>query len=135
MNLIEMAKKLRPIIEKAMESVDDETATMAVTLFPKLKEDGNLVSAGTRINWNGIIKKAAVDLWDTVENNPDNAPDLWVDIMYKEGIRIIPENIDATSAFMKEEYGYYNDVLYKSLIDNNVWTPISYPDGWEEINN
>lgn len=34
MNLIELAQKLRPIIENAMESVDDRTASTAETLFP-----------------------------------------------------------------------------------------------------
>lgn len=36
-----------------------------------------MTKAGTRINWNGTVKKAAADLWDTAENTPDAAPDLW----------------------------------------------------------
>ena len=70
MNYIEQARKLRPIVEQAAISLDDQTASAAPMLFQRLKEDGALVSAGTRINWNGTIKKAAVDLWDTAENNP-----------------------------------------------------------------
>ena len=85
MNYIEQARKLRPIVEQAASSLDDQTASTAASLFPRLKEDGSLVSAGARINWNGTIKKAAVDLWDTAENNPDNAPSLWQDIEYKDG--------------------------------------------------
>lgn len=134
-DILNNARNIRALLLKIVSGLSDEDASIAPDMFPKLKEDNGLINAGTRINWNGVIKKAAVDLWDTTENNPDNAPDLWVDIMYKEGIRIIPESITTTSAFMKDEYGYYNNVLYKSLIDNNVWTPIMYPDGWEEINN
>ena len=68
---------LRSIVEQASASLDDKTASTAATLFPRLKADGSLVTVGTRINWNGTIKKSAVDLWDTAENNPDNAPSLW----------------------------------------------------------
>ena len=77
--------------------------------------------------------RAAVDLWDTKENNPDNAPTLWEDIAYKEGYRIIPETITAGTAFMKDERGWWKDILYKSILDNNVWTPEQYPSGWEEV--
>ena len=68
------ALKLRSIVEQAIISLDDKTASEAAPLFPRLKKNGLLILAGTRINWNGTIKRAAVDLWDTVENNPDNAP-------------------------------------------------------------
>lgn len=80
MSIIDDARKLRPIIETAMTSVDDATAAEATALFPKLKKDGSLVKVGTRINWNGVIKKAKVDLWDTETNDPDNAPLLWEDV-------------------------------------------------------
>ena len=134
MSILETARKYREIIEKAMVSVDDKTASEGAELFPKLKEDGSLVKVGTRINWNGIVKKAAVDLWDTIENNPDNAPALWEDIKYREGYRIIPVTITAGTAFAKDEYGWWGDVLYKSLIEANVYTPEQYPNGWERLN-
>lgn len=124
---------LRSIVEKATASLDDKTASTATTLFPRLKADGSLISAGTRINWNGTIKKASVDLWDTAENNPDNAPSLWADIQYKEGHRIIPDTLTVTTAFAKDECGWWNGVLYRSLLDSNVYTPATYPSGWEAI--
>ena len=133
MNHIENARKLRPIVEKASASLDDKTASTAPTLFPRLKADGSLVSAGTRINWNGKLKRAAVDVWDTEANNPDNAPTLWEDISYRDGFRIIPETITATLAFAKDEYGWWEGVLYRSLNDGNVYTPAEHPAGWEEV--
>ena len=123
---------LRSIVEKAAVSLDDQTASTAATLFPKLKADGHLVSTGTRINWNGTIKKAAVDLWDTPENNPDNAPSLWADIDYREGYRIIPDPLTVTTAFAKSECGWWEGQLYRSLVDGNVYTPGVYAAGWEK---
>ena len=133
MTLIELAYKLRPIIEQAMQSVEDDTASTAVTLFPTLKQDGSEVKAGTRINWNGTIKKAAVDLWDTHGNNPDNAPTLWSDIPYKDGYRIIPDIITVSTAFALEECGWWKGVLYRSRVAANVYTPAQYPDNWERV--
>lgn len=71
-------------------------ASEGTELFPKMNYDGALISAGTRINWKGIVKKAAVDLWNTEENNPDNASDLWADIDYRAGYRVIPSTITVT---------------------------------------
>ena len=122
---------LRSVVEQAVTSLNDKTASTAAILFPRLKADGSLIQAGTRINWNGTIKKAAVDLWDTVENNPDNAPALWEDIEYKEGYRIIPDTLTVTTAFAKDECGWWDGVLYRSLLDSNVYTPAVYPAGWE----
>ena len=125
------AMRLRAAMEIGALSLDDKTASEAAQMFPSLKLDGSLIRVGTRINWNGVVKRAAVDLWATAENTPDAAPSLWEDLLYRDGIRIIPEVITAGTAFAKGEQGWWGDVLYVSLMDNNVWTPAAYPDGWE----
>lgn len=127
------AKSFIEAISALRDNATDAQASMAVAAYPTLNEDTTLIPAGTRINWNSAIKRAAVDLWDTAENNPDNAPSLWEDINYKEGYRIIPETITAGTAFAKDECGWWGDVLYKSLIDANVYTPEAYPAGWEVV--
>ena len=127
------AIRLRAIVEQAATSLDDKTASTAATLFPRLKGNGELVAAGTRINWNGTVKRATVDLWDTAENNPDNAPTLWSDIPYKDGYRIIPDIITVSTAFALEECGWWKGVLYRSRVAANVYTPAQYPDNWERV--
>lgn len=127
------ALRLRAIVEQAAASLDDQTASEGAALFPRLKANGSLVSAGTRINWNGVLKQAAVDLWDTTENNPDNAPTLWVDIAYREGIRIIPETITVAQAFALDELGWWQEHVYRSTIAANVYTPDQYAAGWELV--
>lgn len=127
------AKKLREAIMQGASSLDDKTASTAPEVFPRLKEDGALVAAGTRINWRGVVKKAAVALWDTPENNPDNAPALWADIEYKDGFRIIPATITVATAFAKDECGWWGDELYNSLVNNNVYTPEQYAPNWEKV--
>lgn len=127
------ALRLRAIVEQATASLDDQTASAGAALFPRLKQDGALVKAGTRVNWNGTLKRAAVDLWDTEANNPDNAPTLWEDIAYRDGFRVIPQTITAGTAFALDECGWWGDTLYRSTISNNVWTPEQYPAGWKAV--
>ena len=127
------ALRLRAIVEQAAASLPDKDASEGAALFPRLKQDGSLVKTGTRINWGGVIKRAAVDLWDTDANNPDNAPTLWEDIAYRKGYRIIPATITAGTAFAQGECGWWGDTLYRSTIASNVWTPDAYPAGWEAV--
>ena len=133
MTLTEKARKMRAAMETAAVSLDDATASTAPELFPRLKGDGSLVKADTRICWCGTLKRAAVDLWDNAENTPDAAPALWEVVLYRDGIRIIPETITAGLAFTKGEQGWWDDVLYASTMDANVWTPDAYPAGWEIV--
>lgn len=127
------AIRMREIIEQAAQSLPDREASEAPTLFPRLKEDGKLIATGTRILWAGEIRRANVDMWDRPEYNPDNAPSMWDYIRYKQGERIIPSVIPASLAFGEGEKGWWNDVLYKSLIPANVHTPDEYPAGWVQI--
>ena len=140
----ELAEKSRPLTESEISRLfimqnintvitDDATASRAVEFHPKMKYDGSLIPAKTRINWHGTLKRAAVDLWDTEANNPDNAPTLWEDIAYRDGFRIIPEVITATLAFKEGELGWWGDVLYRSKVNGNVYTPAVYPANWELV--
>ena len=128
----EEAEKFIEAIKAVRENTDDKNASRGVALYPTLKADNSLIKAGTRINHNGVLFKAAVDLWDREENAPENAPTLWEEIQYHEGIRIIPEVITAAGAFAKDELGYWkaDRKVYKSLLDANVYTPAVYPQGW-----
>ena len=133
MDYLKKARKYRAIIEQAMSLTDDKTASEAPGLFPRLVCAGQLIRAGARINWNGTIKRAAVDLWATEGNDPDHAPTLWEDISYREGYRLIPDIITVGTAFAKNECGWWEDALYRSTIDANVYTPAQYPAGWEIV--
>ncbi len=130
--------RLHSVIDAARKMVDDKTASIAPELYDLMTYDDRepgaeipLIKNGTRINWNGILKKAAVDLWDMEQYNPDNAPTLWVDVLYRAGHRIIPDVIPVTLAFYKGETGWEGDVLYRSKKDNNVYPPSVRPDDWE----
>lgn len=127
------AKKLLEAFKTLRNEATDQIASLSVMAYPTLKGNGELIKVGTRINFDGKLLRATVDLWDTEENNPLNALGLWEEIQYKEGYRIIPEVITVGTAFAKDECGWWEDALYKSLLDANVYTPSAYPSGWQEV--
>lgn len=127
------AVKLRSAMVQASASLDDRIASEAPSMFPKMDYSGKLIRVGTRINWNGALKRAAVDLWDREDNDPDHAPSLWEDILYRDGYRIIPDVITVGLAFSAGERGWWGDVLMESIPDNNVYTPEEYAANWREV--
>ena len=129
----EQTQRFIEAFKKMRDTLTDQQASNVADMYPILKANGELVKAGTRINWNGTIYKAAVDLWDTEENNPTNASSLWATLDYKEGYRIIPDVLTVSTAFAQDECGWWNGVLYKSLLANNVWTPNEYAAGWAVV--
>ena len=128
------ALMIRALAMKSAVEMTDANASTLPEMFPTLKRNGELVKNGTRINWNGRLKRAAVDLWDTIENDPDHAPTLWENIDYSNGYRTIPEVITAGLAFAKGELGWWKDAVWESLQDNNVWNPDQFAAGWKKIN-
>lgn len=125
------ARAFRSLITQGAQSLTDARVSTAPEVLPRMKYDGALIKNSTRINWNGSIKRAAVDLWDTEANDPDHAPTLWEDVLYRDGYRIIPETITVGLQFSGGELGWWGDKLYRSMPDANVWTPAAYPAGWE----
>ena len=127
------ARAIRQILVNGSASLTDAAVSMAPECLDRMTYDGSLIKHGTRINWGGTIKRAAVDLWDREDNDPDHAPTLWEDVLYRKGYRIIPETITVGLAFSSGEIGWWGDVLYRSKVDNNVYTPAQYPDNWEPV--
>ncbi len=130
----EEAIAFRKLVEAGAVNLTDKEVSTAPDVLPRMHYTGELITNGTRINWKGKIKRAASDLWDREDQNPDNAPNIWEDVLYKQGIRIIPDTITVGLAFSKDELGWggeNDECLYKSTVDNNVYTPEQYPDYWE----
>lgn len=129
----EKALQLRALLVKASASLSDQEISQCPEFARSMKYDGALIAYKTRINWRGKIKMAALDLWDTEQNNPDNAPDLWTDIDYVDGVRKIKENMTAGEAFAQGEKGWWKGEVYESTYTGNTYTPEQYPDGWTKL--
>ena len=129
------AKALVAALVTLRSAATDQIASQAAVAYPPLKGGGALVQNGTRINYNGTVWRAAVDLWDNEQSTPSAAPDLWERLDYKDGYRYIPDPITVGTAFVKGERGWWTDgKLYESIYDGqNVWTPAAYSAAWKMI--
>ena len=79
MNIIEQAKKLRSVVEKAMQSIDGNEALTAKCLYPEW-EPGRDYAAAFKVQragklWQCIQGHTAQNGWE-----PENAPSLWEQI-------------------------------------------------------
>ena len=120
-------------------TIDNQTAGRMIDCFPLMSEvceAGALIRAKTRIrddNDASILWRNSVDLWNTEANSPANAPTLWDRIAYHDGIRIIPDEIPATLAWMNGELGWRDGHVYKSGMDGNVYLPGTVGAPWEQL--
>ena len=122
--------KLHNEIMTILNNSSDQVRSEAVEIHDKWYID-TAYSVGEVIQFDGKLYRCLTAHTSQETWKPDVSPSLWTRIMYRDGIRIIPDVIEATQAFAKDEYGWWGDDLYRSLIDGNVWTPQQHPAGWE----
>ena len=133
MTIIELARKLRPYIEKAATSLTDEDALEAVNLFANWQPNKAYIK-DERVGYEGILYKClqphtSQDAW-----TPIAAPSLWAKVLIPDA-NVIPdwEQPDSTNPYMKGDKVMFEGQTYESLIDNNVWSPSAYPGGWKQL--
>ena len=131
MTLLELAKKLRPYIEKAALSLSDEDALEAVNLFTNWKSNTQY-EKDARVNYNGVLYKCLQSHTSQEAWTPTDAPSLWAKVLIPDP-NIIPEweQPDSTNPYMKGDKVMFEEKIYESTNDNNVWRPDSY--GWELV--
>lgn len=96
-------------------------------------DEGDIVSHNDK-EWisyiNANVYEPGVYGW-TEYINPDVAPGTEVPVVDE-----IPDFVQPTGAHDAYSVGNkvrYEGKVYESLIDNNIYSPLDYPDGWKEI--
>lgn len=132
MTLLELARKLRPYIEKAAASLSDEDALEATYLFPNWSADWDY-DKDTRVLYEGILYRCLQSHTSQEGWTPTAAPSLWAKVLIPDP-DVIPEweQPDSTNPYMKGDKVMFDGSIYESTIDNNVWAPNVY--GWKEVN-
>ena len=133
MTLLELARKLRPYIEKAAASLPDEDALEAVYLFPNWSADWDY-DKDTRVLYEGILYRCLQSHTSQSNWTPSTSPSLWAKVLIPDPT-VVPEweQPDSTNAYMKGDHVMFEGQEYESLIDNNIWAPSAYPGGWRAV--
>ena len=134
MTLLELAQKLRPYIEKAALSLSDEDALEAINLFPNWSGNGIAYKVDDRVKYEDILYKCLQAHTSQNGWTPTAAASLWAKVLIPDE-NTIPEweQPDSTNPYMKGDKVMFENKIYESLIDNNIWSPSAYPAGWKEI--
>lgn len=64
---------------------------------------------------------------------PEELPAQWGFVWSTDPAKAKPFVAISTSPYMAGDCCTENGAVYRSTIDNNVWTPSAYPAGWEEV--
>ena len=131
--LVDLAVKLRPYIEKAALSLDDEDALEAVQLFPRWNESAEY-KVGDKVRLQNVLYKCLQDHIAQPTWSPIAAPSLWAKVLIPDP-EVIPEweQPDSTNAYQIGDKVMFEGKIYECVIANNIWSPAAYPAGWKEI--
>lgn len=123
MTLIELARKLRPYIEKAAQNLIDEDALKAPQLFPIWKV-GVEYAVGQRVRYNDVLYNVLTAHTSQADWTPEVAPSLFAKVLIPDET-VLPawEQPDSTNPYMKGDKVLHNEKIWESQIDNNVWEP------------
>ena len=135
MTLIDLARKLRPYIEKAALSLSDEDALEAKELYPQWSGNGIGYKVEDKVRYDGILYKVLLAHTSQEGWTPPSAPSLFAKVLIPDE-NAIPEweQPDSTNAYQIGDKVMFDGKVYESLINNNVWSPAAYPAGWQEVN-
>ena len=133
MTLVELARKLRPYIEKAALSLDDVDALEAIDLFPQWKTDFSY-EKDAKVRYEGILYKCLQSHTSQENWTPVAAASLWAKVLIPEP-DVVPdwEQPDSTNAYQIGDKVRFEGKIYESTIANNIWSPAAYPGGWKEV--
>lgn len=93
-------------------------------------------AAGSVVRDNDQVWKLLQPYDSTIyTDKPENLRTQWGICHTKDPAKAKPyiEPLGQSGVYMKDECCKVGDDVYKSLIDNNVWEPTSYPAGWEKV--
>ena len=121
-----------------LPNLSDEQALQVPLMFPKWQANKEYV-AGDRVLYLGVLYKVLQAHTSQQGWEPDIAPSLFAKnliVKDEEGEQVdIPEWVqpDSTNPYMIGDKVKFEGKIYQSLIDNNVWAPTAYPQGWKEV--
>ena len=126
-------KSFREKLETVSQTLPDDLAQFSVAMYPHWKDDAHY-DVNYRVQYNDVVYKCLQSHDAQPTCTPADAPSLWAKVLVPSP-DVIPdwEQPDSTNAYMTGDKVRYNGNVYESLIDNNVWSPDAYPQGWRLV--
>lgn len=136
MSVVDRARALRPVIERNAETMTDEAALESPELFPAWSGNGAHYIAGQRVRYMDVLYKVLQDHTSLPDWTPDVVGSLYAKVLIPDP-EVIPqwEQPDSTNPYMLGDVVMHNDLMWVSLVDNNVWEPgaVGTESLWEQV--
>ena len=142
-NRIQAALELRKALQFFLETLDSNTQLEKVLEIPsvypawtvgKVYKAKEVFRYGENSVGDAQLYQVLQDHTSAAEWTPDTATSLYKAIgITEEGYPEWVQPLGAADAYNIGDIVNYNDVLYRSAVDGNVWAPDAYPQGWEVI--
>lgn len=137
MTMEQRAEQFRYTLQLLARTLDEDKVLMIATIFDKWNPNGHAYEVGEYCiygeNENGDPQLYVCLLAHNSQEDwtPDTATSLFKAVgITEEGYPEWVQPVGTSDAYMKDDIVSYKNVLYISLIDNNVWSPEAYPAGW-----
>ena len=130
----EDAAEFRSTVNEIIGTLTDEQALAAPVLFPVWQAEVEY-KTGDRVRYEGKLYKVIQDHNSQIGWEPIVATSLFASLLTDEETNEILEWVqpDSTNAYSIGDKVLFEGATYESLIDNNVWSPADYPEGWNLI--
>ena len=124
MSILDEARAMRAkYIALAQNAPDEQLASGDyLSVFDPLSGDGSLIPARIVRRYGGALYRANVDCWDTAENTPNAAPNLWTRLTLDEWPAWVRPT-GAHDAYNAGDKVTHNGRRYLSQIDGNTAEP------------
>ena len=138
MKIVEQARAIREAMDYAGATLSEENALVCVRLYRPWEagvsyREGEYLTYGENTVGDPQLYKVVQGHTSQTDWTPDKTPALFTAIGLTEGgYPVWSQPTGAHDAYNKGEFVAYNGTLYQSLIDGNVYSPETYPDGWTE---
>lgn len=115
--------------------VTDDIVALSIQEFYDIWEVGISYPVGRYITYNDILYKVLTEHMSQAEWTPDVSPSLFAKVLIDPSGETIPEWVqpDSTNAYMTGDKVKFEEHIYESLIDNNIWSPSAYPAAWKLV--
>lgn len=136
-NREQAAEQLRRTLQIFAQTLPDEKALEVATVYPAYKvgvayEADELITYGENGTGDPQLYRVVQAHTSQEDWKPDATASLYTPIgLNADGYPIWSKPTGAHDAYNIGDIVEYNETLYRSLIDGNVYSPDEYPAGWE----
>lgn len=139
MSMAQRAEQFRYTLQLFARTLDESAVLMISTIFDKWNPNSHPYEVGEYCTY-GENSAGDPQLYVCLQahiSQPEWAPDISSGLFKAVGVTasghpIWVQPVGTSDAYMIGDIVSFEDVLYISTIDNNVWSPIAYPVGWEQ---